>query len=184
MQHMKMRVKNMEVISEWVRQLAAYLILASVLENLIQKQKYIKYVRLVVGIILIILLAKPVFWVLKQDENYSVHLERYIQTDIAADSAYLNDISGIREQMYFSELETVLKRRITEIAQSYGLQTVRIEIEWSDTGDVWKPETMYIEFTSDETVSFGLDSPDIIRLRERLSNEFEMEKDNIMITAY
>lgn len=177
----------MELITDWARQIAAYLILESVLSNLIRKKSYQKYVRLVMGLILIFLLIAPMLKVLKQSENYQFHLSRYLLTEEAADGAFLEEINEKKDALVLLEVEKAVKKRITEIAEWYSLELRNIELEFnSETAEYGRLEKIYLvmEFDTEVYTTYGTDSPDAIRLRERLAEEFGTEKSNIVIVIH
>ena len=177
----------MELITDWARQIAAYLIFQSVLNNLIHKKSYQKYVKLVFGIILIALLAAPVLRLLKQSEKYQFHLSRYLLADDTADGAFLNEINEKKEAMVLVEVEKAVKSRIKIIAESYGLEIREVKLDFStETEDFGRLERICLELAAcdDAYDPYGTDSPDAIRLRERLSEEFGTEKNNIAILIH
>jgi stage III sporulation protein AF len=66
---------------EWIQRITAYLIVSTAVSNLINGQSYQKYIRLVMGVILIVLLAEPVFLVIQKLDDYQWNLEQYIELD-------------------------------------------------------------------------------------------------------
>ena len=177
----------MDYITDWARQLAVYLIFQSVLSNLVRKQNYQKYIRLVMGIILIILLATPVLKLLKQSENYQFHLSRYLLAGEAKDNGFINEIGEKKEAVLFSEVESVIRERIHQIAEAYGLVIDEVNLQFCTEEDGYgNLEQITLVLTSDtENYSvYGTDSPDAIRIRERLSEEFGTKKSEITVTIY
>ena len=49
----------MTAVYEWIRNLVAFFLFLSVMENLLPGQKYGKYIRLFAGMVLILLVAEP-----------------------------------------------------------------------------------------------------------------------------
>ena len=98
----------MEYIIDWARQITAYLIFTSVLTNLIRKQNYLKYIRLVMEIILIFLVAKPLLLVLDYNGDYRFHLSRYLLTEKVSDMTFINQISEVQDEMLLHELKKEL----------------------------------------------------------------------------
>jgi len=177
----------MELIADWARRIAAYLIFGSVLCNLIRKQNYLKYVRLVMGIILIILLATPVLKLWGESENYQFHLSRYLLTGEAKDGTFINDINDRKEKMLLREVENAVKERIVWIVEGYGLEVkelgVRLCTQETEYG-VLEEINLFLESDAESDIVFGMDSPDAIRIRDKIAEEFETEKSNICITIY
>lgn len=172
----------MELMKEWVCQIAAYLIFSSVLSNLIQKQNYLKYVRLVMGVILIMILSRPVLAITGQDENYSFYLQNYLNYESAFDNSFVNEIQGIQEELAFQEIESVLEERIRKLAEYRGLELTRAEFFMEPEGKSFRELSgMCLWFTTEETQNFGMDSPDVLQLRQSLADEFEIPKQKIEI---
>ena len=176
----------MENIVEWARQITAYLIFTSVLTNLIRKQNYLKYIRLVMGIILILLVTKPLFLIF-DDGNYHFHLSRYFLADDVSDMAYINQISKVQDEMLLQELVDELTEQIENMAMSYGFEVRKSEVIFkTGQGQYGIPESICLELDakSTEADTFGLEPPDVIRLRERIVNELGIAKENVIITLY
>lgn len=177
----------MEVITDWARQIAAYLIFETILCNLIQKKSYLKYVRLVMGIILILLLTEPVLKFLNQSENYQFHLSRYLVVGDSEDGAFLNEINEKKDTLVLLEVEKVVKKRIAEIAEGYKLMIrdarLVFNTEISGYGKLEEIQ-LVLETDNGSFASYGTDSPDAMRIRERLAEEFGTEKTKISITIY
>ena len=177
----------MEFITDWARQLAAYLIFQSVLSNLIQKQNYQKYIRLIMGIVLIILLVTPVLKLLRQSENYQFHLSRYLLTEEAQDHGFIYGIGEKKEAVLFSEMEQVVKEQIFEIAEAYELEVSDVSLQFGTEGErygVLEQINLVLRSDSKNFDIYGTDSPDAIRIRDRLSEMFGTEQNRISVTIY
>ena len=177
----------MEFLADWARQIAAYLIVGSVLGNLIRKQNYQKYVRLIMGIILIVLLASPIIKLCGLSENYQFYLSRYLLTEEAKDSSFLSEINEWKEEKMVGEVEIIVKERIVRIVKSYGLEVkelnVKICTQEAEFGTLEEVELVLLT-EEDVGIVFGTDSPDAIRIRDRIAEEFGAEKSGICITIY
>lgn len=172
----------MEFIKEWVCQIAAYLIFSSVIGNLIQKQNYLKYVRLVMGVILIMILSKPLIVLTKQGDNYSFYLQNYLNYESAFDSSFINEIRGIQGQIAYQEVEAVLEERVRKLAEYQGFELTEAEFLMDRQENTISALTgMNLKLATEAEQRFGMDSPDILRLRQSLADEFEIPKQRIKI---
>lgn len=172
----------MEFIKEWVCQIAAYLIFSSVISNLVQKQTYLKYMRLVMGVILIMILAKPLLLITGQRENYSFYLENYLNYESAFDRSFIDEIQGMQGELIYREVENVLEKRVRKIAEYQGLEVIEAEFFMDSTESSVRELTgMRIRLVTEKMQSFGMDSPDVLRLRQSLADEFEIAKQKIEI---
>lgn len=172
----------MEFIKEWVCQIAAYLIFSSVISNLIQKQNYLKYVRLVMGIILIMILSKPLIVITRQDDNYSFYLQNYLNYESAFDSSFINEIQGMQGEIAYQEVENVLEERVRKLAGYLGMELTEAEFIMNrEDGSLRELVGMRLRLVTTEVQSYGIDSPDVLRLRQSLADEFEIPKQRIEI---
>ena len=177
----------MEFITDWARQIAAYLIFESVLSNFVRKQNYLKYVRLIMGIILMILLAVPAIKLLGKSEDYQFYLSRYLLTGQAQDSAFIHEISEQKAALVLREVEAAIQERIVWIVTEYGTQVKEVKLQLcTDEAEYGKLKKIHLvlETNGNSYKEYGIDSPQAIRIRERLSEEFGTEKSEIIITIY
>lgn len=87
----------MEVIIQWVTQIILFIILAAIIDLLIPVDSMKKYVKLAVGLILILILLKPVFYLFNTD------IEQAVETSInELDQAYSQD-GNIENQIEFQK---------------------------------------------------------------------------------
>jgi len=177
----------MEFILNWARQIAVYLILESVLSNLIRKQNYLKYVRLVMGIILMLLLAVPIIKMFGKSEEYQFYLSRYLLTGQAQDNAFIHEINERKDAVILYEVEQAVRERIEKIVKGYGAQVKELHLQFcteeADYGKL-KEINLTLETIGDTYEGYGTDSPKAIRIREQISEEFGTGKADITITIY
>ncbi|GAB4073490.1 stage III sporulation protein AF [Barrientosiimonas marina] len=107
----------MAVLIEWVTQIIIFLLLASVVDLLIPSKSMKKYVKLTVGLILILIFLKPVFYVFDMDVKQT--LERsFMQLE--------------EEQEQVTETENLLKKQKNEIQDSqhaYILEEMAVQLK-------------------------------------------------------
>lgn len=80
----------METIKEIIRELVVFLILSTVLEQCIQNTKYKKYYKLVVGMIVILIMLKPIQAVISTE---------YAITDYYLDLEFQSEIEGLEQSL-------------------------------------------------------------------------------------
>lgn len=174
----------MEYISDWAIQIAAYMIFGSVINNLTRKTAYSKYIRIVMGIILILHLCKPILWITSQEANFSFHLDRYLISEDASDRTFISDVVEKRDELIYQELEELVEQRITEIVTSRGFVTESLYIGFytgeQQYGQIYEIDlNVYGENEGSEI--FGMDSPQIIEMRKQISTEFGVDNAKITI---
>ena len=109
-------------VYEWIRNLVAFFLFLSVMENLLPGQKYGKYIRLFAGMVLILLVAEPFTSGFDLEEVLARSYENLV---LRWEAGELQDDLGAEEQEYLgrvlSEYEEAVSRDIQELARSCGL---------------------------------------------------------------
>lgn len=126
----------MEVVLSWVRTLVIYLILIAVILNIIPSDQYRKYVRLFLGLILTILIARPLLGLFREDSLLNGYLEYY--------QIITNKESGI------PELEQVEEQQRSAIIEAWKTQ-IREDLEVSANEKGWHITEMEINLSDEET---------------------------------
>ncbi|GAA0416717.1 MAG: stage III sporulation protein AF [Bacillota bacterium] len=62
----------MQVLIQWVTQIILFLLLAAIIDLLVPSNSMKKYIKLVVGLILILILLKPIFYIFQIDINQAL----------------------------------------------------------------------------------------------------------------
>lgn len=122
----------MAAVYEWIRNLTAFFLFLSVMENLLPGQKYGKYIRLFAGMVLILLAVEPFTSGFDLEE---VLARSYEDLVIRGEAGELREQLGEAERerlsRVLSQYEDAVGRDVRELAQSLGLTvsdcSVRIE---------------------------------------------------------
>ncbi len=122
----------MTAVYEWIRNLVAFFLFLSVMENLLPGQKYGKYIRLFAGMVLTLLVLEPFTSGFDLEE---VLARSYEDLVIRGEADELKEELGEAEQerlgQILSRYEDAVSRDVRELAQSLGLTisecSVRIE---------------------------------------------------------
>ena len=122
----------MTAVYEWIRNLTAFFLFLSVMENLLPGQKYGKYIRLFAGMVLILLAVEPFTSGFDLEE---VLARSYEDLMVRGEAEELKEQLGVSEQkrlgQIFSQYEEAVGRDVRELAQSLGVSlsdcSVRIE---------------------------------------------------------
>ena len=135
----------MTAVYEWIRNLVAFFLFLSVMENLLPGQKYGKYIRMFAGMVLILLAVEPFTSGFDLEEVLARSYEKLV---IRGEAGELKASLGAAEREYLgkilSQYEEVVVRDVQELAASCGLTlaecSVRIEDRESspDFGTVQK----------------------------------------------
>ena len=157
----------MTAVYEWFRNLTAFFLFLSVMENLLPGQKYGKYIRLFAGMVLILLAVEPFTSGLNLDE---VLARSYEDLVIRGEAGELKEQLGATEQkrlgQILSQYEEAVGRDVRELAQSCGLTVMdcRVRIE----GDEDSPE-----FGTVREIAAVLPAQSAQAEKEKLSNRIQ-----------
>ena len=157
----------MTAVYEWIRNLTAFVLFLSVMENLLPGQKYGKYIRLCAGMVLILLAVEPFTSGLNLAE---VLARSYEDLVIRGEAGELKEQLGATEQkrlgQILSQYEEAVGRDVRELAQSCGLTVMdcRVRIE----GDEDSPE-----FGTVREIAAVLPAQSAQAEKEKLSNRIQ-----------
>lgn len=136
----------MEAVYEVIRSIAVYLILVTVLLNLVSGNSYRKYVELVCGMVLIVIVLSPVARLLSLDDSFLYNFNLSSFKVEAMDTEMLSKAEEIQQQRLELEYEKFLLERITVIVENAGRAVKKAEIVLSEE-DYGMIEEVLVEIT-------------------------------------
>ena len=157
----------MTAVYEWIRNLTAFFLFLSVMENLLPGQKYGKYIRLFAGMVLILLAVEPFTSGFNLDE---VLARSYEDLVIRGEAGELKEQLGATEQkrlgQILSQYEEAVGRDVRELAQSCGLTVMdcRVRIEGDEDST---------EFGTVREIAAVLPAQSAQAEKEKLSNRIQ-----------
>lgn len=188
----------MEQVWGWVRQVAVFYILMTVVERLLPAQKYRKYIRLYLGVVFILLVISPVFSITGLSESLADAMKE-VQGQLAREDLKMEAKTGneARYQMILTEYRGVIQERVTELAgqEGYFLRSLSVDFEEEiDSPDFGRILSMDILLSGAE-VSFPEirveagggeeetqeEHPILKKIRAELAEEYGMEETAIRI---
>ena len=157
----------MTAVYEWIRNLTAFFLFLSVMENLLPGQKYGKYIRLFAGMVLILLAVEPFTSGFNLDE---VLARSYEDLVIRGEAGELKEQLGATEQkrlgQILSQYEEAVGRDVRELAQSCGLTVMDCRVR--SEGDEDSPE-----FGTVREIAAVLPAQSAQAEKEKLSNRIQ-----------
>ena len=144
----------MEKLLEWVWQITCYLIFITVLMNLLPKKSYEKYIRLFAGMILILLVIKPVTGAFRLDEKLVLLFENItFQEEAEEFRRQLSDME--KEQLYalVDQYENQVGEDVTAMAGAMGVKVseAKVEVDRNPDGDSYgRILSIVIQVTEDK----------------------------------
>ncbi|RDW21959.1 stage III sporulation protein AF [Oceanobacillus chungangensis] len=107
----------MEILIDWVTQIILFIILATIIDLLIPATSMKKYIKLVIGLILILILLKPIFYL------FNIDIEKAVESSIQ---------SAINGEMKDDSLENLIKFQKNEIEttqDAYILEQMAVQLK-------------------------------------------------------
>ncbi|HEX3077526.1 MAG TPA: stage III sporulation protein AF [Lachnospiraceae bacterium] len=158
----------MEEIYGFVKNIVVYLILVTIIMNLVGKSSYRKYVSVFVGMLLILIVIKPVLRFFNLTDSYdyyfssnqfSVDAKSYKDDLLAADEAGQVAILAEYRNIIDSQIENMLSRY--NLYPSDIQVTLDEEAGSSNYGSVTKV-SISAAFTIDDSLDHNADEPDAV----------------------
>jgi stage III sporulation protein AF len=133
-------VINLEIVIQWVTQIIIFILLATVIDLLIPATSFKKYIKLVVGFILILILLKPIFFLFQIDVQHALEasiskLDRNSQQVESIENlieSQKNEIEGTQDAYILEQMAVQLKQIAKEPLKE-GFQTEIKDIEFRFT---------------------------------------------------
>ncbi|MFU0791502.1 stage III sporulation protein AF [Virgibacillus proomii] len=130
----------MEIVIQWVTQIIIFILLATVIDLLIPASSFKKYIKLVVGFILILILLKPIFFLFQIDVQHALEasiskLDRNSQQVESMENlieSQKNEIEGTQDAYILEQMAVQLKQIAKEPLKE-GFQTEIKDIEFRFT---------------------------------------------------
>lgn len=128
---------NMGVVTEWVTQIIIFLLLAAIIDLLVPATAMKKYIKLVIGLILMLIFLKPLFFIFNVDMEYELEtsLSQLYEKEKETDS--LENLIKIQkteiqasQDAYILEEMTIQLRDVAESPLLEQYQTEIVEIDY------------------------------------------------------
>lgn len=178
----------MEFFVQWIKRLAVFYIIASLLIHIIPGEKYRKYIRFFLGIVTMVLIMKPIGALFNADEsydkylniNYNVQMEQSLRMD-------LEMVDMLQKEAIVSEYAAIIEENIKEYVMELPADFQKADIyigtdsDKSDFGcitriDVYINGAVNLSDTknpSEELIS--------LEIKKYLANFYNLDKRNINV---
>ena len=120
--------ESLDFLYDWVKNLAIFMILISLIRNLLPKSNYEKYVRLFTGMLTVLLILQPFIKILGMQDSVDdlFSLDIYSQEMDAMKENFLLAGSGFEESL-ISSYEEQIRKQILLLLKEEGIETAQIE---------------------------------------------------------
>ena len=184
----------MSNLSEYVRNVFCLYIILSIVENLTANEKYVKYIRLFSGIMIIIAVIRPVvsmFGTYGTDINTDIFEDYSLSEEVYA--AIMRAEEG-RNQEIIDEYYASVKDKVNEYALMWGYNVLDTSVEINldkDSKDYGRVVLIRASLEkAEETNEAKLDAEDIyygyelVSIKNNLANFYNIPVSNIYINIY
>lgn len=171
----------MDVIYTWIKNIIVYMILNTIIMNLLGNSSYKKYVSIVSGMILVLIVVSPLMNVMELEDNLDYYLEA---NDFAVETSdFQNDLQRMEEKQsdaIFSEYQEKIKKQVDNMLREDGIYLVTFDINLdrditSETfGDILRMDiTASVEPQESSVMSQRLSVEVIDKIEIKISKEEE-----------
>lgn len=201
----------MELIYTWIRNIVIYMLLNTIIMNLVGGKNYKKYVSIVSGMILVLIVIAPIMDFMKLEDKLDLFLDK---NDFAMETSnFRTDVSRMEEagrKAIFAEYEEKIRQQVEAILDEERLRMtdlkLRLELdtESSEFGSILSMEITatteyddqkedgkrlliddieidHIKISDREEDTGRTPSPLEIIMKKRLSDFYNIEQGNINI---
>lgn len=121
----------MDFILSWIRNIVIYLILISIVLAVIPSEKYKKYVQLFLGLVLAVLVARPLLKLIQQDSLLNEYFQFYpAVTNQIEELPELKEVEEQRNQAILDAYQAQIQEELSICANEKGWNIVELEIQW------------------------------------------------------
>lgn len=119
----------MNIIYEMVKNVVCYLILVTIVMNLLGNSSYKKYVGIFTGMVLILIVITPIMKLIKVEDNFSFHLNmEMLNVNAREMDNELYAAADKRKSLVLDKYKDSLKEQITKQLNQLDLTPVKIEV--------------------------------------------------------
>lgn len=150
----------MNGIFDWVKSIVFYLILLTVVTNLLPSRKYEKYVKLFTGMLLVIIVIHPVSQVFSWDETFDKNFMEMLSEgeSFSIDDTKV-DFENVQEEQFMEEYKRQLEAFVSSQAGSLGMDVLQFQSKVENQDGVLVPTAIRMEVTRVEEVGSGEGAP-------------------------
>lgn len=121
--------ERLNEIYSWVKSIIIFMVLTSIISNLLGKSSYKKYINLITGIILVILVISPLLKLFQMDKTLDYYFTTNTLLAEAQDlDSQLKDMENGKKEAIFKEYKDQIKLQVTKILEEEKIQVYDMEI--------------------------------------------------------
>jgi len=185
-----MVVIMIDMTYEWIKNIIIFLVLTTIITNLLGKSAYKKYVNLITGIILLILVINPLIKLLKLEDSLDYFFSsNYLLAETKDANIKFDGMEDMKKNTILKEYKEKLKEQIASILEVENLYIDSIVLtidEGSDSLTYGQIDSLniiasYVR-TKEEESSPGIDKINIGKIKIGENNESDEENVRKILT--
>lgn len=172
----------MDWFADSIREIAVFLILVSIISNFLPEDNYRKYIKIISGVIIILIIMNPIHKIFKGEEIVSMFEDVYKKNDLVEMKKSMEGMNSEIYQKTLEEYETEIGTQLKNCLEERGFHIEDIRIRMNVEGEELYLEEVYIRVgdrygTYDEGV--GRSTSEFIKTY--LWEEYEIAEDIIYV---
>jgi stage III sporulation protein AF len=117
-----MEINMLDMIYDWIKNIIIFLVLTTIITNLLGKSAYKKYINLITGMILLILVISPLFKLLNLEDSLDYFFSaNYLLAETKEINVKLNEMEDKKIESIILEYKEKIKTQIETILESEDL---------------------------------------------------------------
>ncbi len=119
----------MEELYTWIRNIVVYMIMNTIVMNLLGNKSYKKYISIVSGMILVLIVITPILKLVKLDQSldYFFNSNNFV-VDTSEFQSELEGVEKEQQEAVFAEFENEIKEQVKEMLQKKNVFVDSIDI--------------------------------------------------------
>lgn len=119
-----------DILKEAVKEIAGFLLVVSILENLIQNEKFRKYLKMTAGIVMILIIFQPLNKILGNDYNYfEMFTVKEYEKDIQEMEKSLSDVNKSASKDVISQYKLYMEEKVERELINEGFEIDEVTVE-------------------------------------------------------
>ncbi|MDX8046022.1 stage III sporulation protein AF [Gracilibacillus sp. S3-1-1] len=199
---------NIEYLSSWILQIVVFIILAMIVDMILPSSTLKQYVKLVIGLLLMLVILQPLLSVFNVDAHKLVNQFITTGSDPSMEAKIENqlnqqksEIEQIQDAYVLEEMVVQMKNMVEkELAEAYNYQITEMDVNWteSETLEDSEIDQVHVQLTHVEDAFVEVEEVNIQvgdplphtsesemeqeeEVKQLLADKWEVEKDTIHI---
>lgn len=145
----------MRVLAEWIYGIAAVLLLGTLALQAVPDGTFRRYVRLFVGVLLLLTVISPVFSALGLSRQTSLAYQRELFSVSLGNTGTIGSETDEWKNQAQKKRAEALKGPLTVLCADYGFELVACDSRWDESGSAVEALTLTVREVSEETPDGG-----------------------------